>query len=499
MEIQFQKTVIPCLKKLCHQYLSQEQTQEVRIPDGMPDIGTVLSAWGQVIIRSKEWHNDSAGVSGGVMVWVLYLPEDGSGVQQMECWLPFQQSWDIPDTGRDGNLEVIPMLRSVDARTLTARKMMVRASIGMLGYATVPDEIAFYAPSELPEDVQVLKNTYPVRLPVEAGEKSFYLEEKLPFPNTEVPPEKILRFWMLPTLSEWKVVSDKLVLRGVAHIGALYLGTDGQLHNWSFNLPFSQYAQLSRDYEPEAQAEVTFAVTNLELEPGEENTWNLKAGISAQYTLYDTHLVELTKDAYSVNRGVTPNMDTLRVPAVLESQKEAVLAQQSASEDMLRVVDVTFYPESPSVRRQEDKLIAELAGNFQLLGYSPEGELQTATAHWKTDVPMNADASVALEMLLQPDGAPTATPSAGDVRLQSPLSLKTNVTMGKGLDMVTALELGEITEPDPARPSLILRRAGEDSLWEIAKATGSSVEVIQAANGLEGEPAGSKMLIIPIL
>ncbi len=499
MEIQFQKTVIPCLKKLCHQYLSQEQTQEIRLPEGMPDIGTVLSAWGQVIIRSKEWHNGSAGVTGGVMVWVLYLPEDGSGVQQIESWLPFQQSWDIPDTGRDGNLEVIPMLRSVDARTLTARKMMIRASIGMLGNATVPDEMEFYTPSELPKDVQVLKNTYPVRLPVEAGEKSFYLEEKIPFSNTEVPPEKILRFWLLPTLSEWKVVSDKLVLRGVANIGVLYLGADGQLHSWNFDLPFSQYAQISRDYEPNTQADITFAVTNLELEPGEENTWSLKAGISGQYTLYDTHLLELTEDAYSVRREVTPKVDTLRLPAVLESQKEAVLAQQSASEDMLRVVDVSFYPESPTVRRQEDKLIAELAGNFQILGYSPDGELQTATARWQSDMPMNADASVALEMLLQPDGAPTAAPGAGGVSLQSPLSLKSNVTMEKGLEMVTALELGEISEPDPTRPSLILRRAGEDSLWDIAKDTGSSVEAIQAANGIDGEPTGSKMLLIPIL
>lgn len=499
MEIQFQKTVIPCLKKLCHQYLSQEQTQEIRLPEGMPDIGTVLSAWGQVIIRSKEWHNGSAGVTGGVMVWVLYLPEDGSGVQQIESWLPFQQSWDIPDTGRDGNLEVIPMLRSVDARTLTARKMIIRASIGILGNATVPDEMEFYTPSELPEDVQVLKNTYPVRLPVEAGEKSFYLEEKIPFPNTEVLPEKILRFWLLPTLSEWKVVSDKLVLRGVANIGALYLGTDSQLHSWNFDLPFSQYAQLSRDYEPNAQADITFAVTSLELEPGEENTWNLKAGISGQYTLYDTHLLELTEDAYSVCREVTPKVDTLRLPAVLESQKEALLAQQSAAEDMLRVVDVSFYPESPTVRRQEDKLIAELSGNFQILGYNPDRELQTATARWQSDVPMNADASVALEMLLQPDGAPTATPGAGGVNLQSPLSLKTNVTMDKGLGMVTALELGEISEPDPTRPSLVLRRAGEDSLWDIAKAAGSSVAAIQAANGIDGEPTGSKMLLIPIL
>ena len=71
MELQFEKQQIPCLRQLPAEEQIQEQTQELRLSDGMPDIGRVLCAWGQVVMRGKEWRSDSIGVSSGVMAWVL--------------------------------------------------------------------------------------------------------------------------------------------------------------------------------------------------------------------------------------------------------------------------------------------------------------------------------------------------------------------------------------------------------------------------------------------
>ena len=499
MEIQFQKTVIPCLRTICRQYATQEQTQELRLPDGMPDIGTVLCGWGQPIVRGKEWHNGNASVTGGIMVWVLYIPEDGSGVQQVETWLPFQQSWDFTETAGDGNLQVIPMLRSVDARTLSARKLMVRASIGLLGQATTSGDVEIYSPGQLPEDVKVLSKSYPVQLPVEAGEKAFSLEETLNLPNTAVPVQKILRYTLIPKLTEEKVVSDKLVFRGIANVSLLYLGTDGQLYTWDWELPFSQYTQLNTDYEPNTQAQVSFAVTNLELELGAENEILLKAGLTGQCTVYAMPMLELVEDAYSPNRPVSLQKTSLRIPAVLDSKSTGFCPQETISADLLRVVDVTFSPEQPHIHRQGDSLDADLSGVFQILAYSPDMELQTATARWEQTWNLDADGQAAVEICLQPEGKTTATLGAGDVRLQGEMTVQTTVTAQQGLQMLTGIELGEVAEPNPDRPSIILCRAGDRSLWDIAKESGSTVEAIENANRLQSPPDPAQMLIIPVL
>ena len=67
-----------------------------------------------------------------------------------------------------------------------------------------------------------------------------------------------------------------------------------------------------------------------------------------------------------------------------------------------------------------------------------------------------------------------------------------------GLPMITALELGTLREPLEDRPSLILCRGGGRSLWEMARASGSTVEAIRTANGLEDDETDDRMYLIPV-
>ena len=78
--------------------------------------------------------------------------------------------------------------------------------------------------------------------------------------------------------------------------------------------------------------------------------------------------------------------------------------------------------------------------------------------------------------------------------------LMQTVTMGvKTVPMAVAVELGEPVPKDPHRPSLILRRAGNDDLWNLARKNGSTVEAICQANGLQGQPDPQQMLLIPVI
>ena len=51
LQLQFEKQAITCLRRVKHETQNQEQTQELRISDGMPDFGCIIGAWGQVILR----------------------------------------------------------------------------------------------------------------------------------------------------------------------------------------------------------------------------------------------------------------------------------------------------------------------------------------------------------------------------------------------------------------------------------------------------------------
>ena len=495
MELQFSKTVIPCLKPGPQKMQTQEQTQEVRLTDDMPDIGSVLGSWGQIVIRGKEWRTSGAGVSGGVMAWVLYAPEDGSEPRCVETWLPFQLKWDVPDTQRDGTIHVVPMLRGVDARSLSARKMMVRANVGMVGQVMVPEDVELYTPGELPDDVQILKKTYPVLIAKEAGEKALNLEESLTLPSNAPQMQSVIRYSLFPTVTERKIVADKLVMRGMVNLYLLYLGSDGKLHSWEFELPFSQFAELEREYDCEAFVRIDMAVTLLELEQKEEENLSLKAGLTAQYILFDRPLVELVEDAYSPNRPATPQMTRLQMPAMLDVHKESVNASMPDQEAPMQIADIAFYPEQPQIYRQDDLVTTNLTGNFSVLGYDGEGRLQCTSVPWQKEWTISADENTTVDLIMQPQFEARNTPGG----INAELILQAYTTAQDGLSALTGVTMGQWEEPDPGRPSLILRKAGQDSLWDIAKESRSTVNAIQKANQLEGEPDSPQMLLIPIL
>ena len=66
------KQYIQYLSAPVQEVQDMEQTQELRISDGMPDIGRVLAAWGQALLWGKQWESDAVNLNTGVMAWVLY-------------------------------------------------------------------------------------------------------------------------------------------------------------------------------------------------------------------------------------------------------------------------------------------------------------------------------------------------------------------------------------------------------------------------------------------
>jgi hypothetical protein len=94
---------------------------------------------------------------------------------------------------------------------------------------------------------------------------------------------------------------------------------------------------------------------------------------------------------------------------------------------------------------------------------------------------------------------PTGSVMNGNGQLECELELQIDTLCDRGISAVTSLSLGEVREPDPNRPSLILKRAADQSLWEIAKESGSTVSLIRTANGLQDEPEEGQMLLIPVV
>lgn len=498
MELQFSRSDVRYLDTVLREVRNGEETLEIKLPDGMPDIGRILAAWGQVILRGKEWRSDSISCSAGVMVWVMYQAEDGSGERVIDAWIPFQMKWSLPEDTPEGDIRIHCLLRFVDGRSVSARKIMVRAGIGSMAEAFAPKSAAVFAPEQMEGNAELLRRTYPVRLQKEAGEKAFLMDEELMLPDSAPKAEKIVYYRMNPRLSDKKILSDKLVFRGNGNLHMLYRSEDGQLHSWDFDLPFSQYDQLGEVYGSDAQADIGLNPTGLELEMDEEGRMRLKGGITAQYLVTDKELLELVEDAYSPNRELTIHREDLEIPAVLDTRRENIYGEQAIPAEANIAADVNFLPDFPRMLRTENGVDMEVPGVFQVLYYGEDGMLRSGTARWEGQMRMNADENSRISAM-PISVEPQAAIGNGQILMKTEIPMDTTTTARQIIPMVTGLELGELRQPDPNRPTLILRRVGNAGLWDIAKASGSTMEAIRRANQLREEPAPGQMLLIPVV
>lgn len=497
MEAKFESKTVSCLDMALGQIQNSEQTLEIKLQEGMPDVGQVLTAWGQPILRSKEWREDTVQFSGGMMVWVLYAPENGEQEQCVQGWIPFQMRWDLPENTPEGTLRLRCLTRFVDGRSTSPRKILIRAGLAALAEAFVPREIPLAEPKERPEQVALLENTYPVRLMKEAGEKTFQMEEELYLPDSAPKMEQLITWRLNPRVTDQRVLSDKAVFRGNGNLHLLYRSDAGQLHSWDFELPFSQYADLRSEHSGDARMDTALMPTALELELRENGNLDLRCGMTGQYLITDKEPLTVVEDVYSPAWELQVTQENLTTPVVLENRRENLYGEQTISAQSNLTADVQFLPDFPRQRPTEKGVDLENSGQFQVLYYGEDGRLHGTTARWEGSQSLAADENSRITAV--PLGA-EAQSIAGNGRIQvkAELPMELTATTRQAIPMVTGVELGQQKQPDPNRPSLILRRAGESSLWDIAKDTGSTVEAIRRANGLSGEAKPEQMLLIPI-
>lgn len=499
MELQFEKTPWECLQPLVSQVKNEEHTTELRLQEDLPDVGRVLGAWGQALLRGKEWRGNGMSVSGGVMAWVLYQPEDGSEPRCVEAWIPFQTRWDFPQAERDGALWASCLIRSVDARSLSARKLMIRAGVSIMGEALEPVRVEVCAPGQVPEDVHLLRRSYPVTLVREAGEKGFALDEEMTLPANLGQMEQILRWELIPEIIDRKVMAGKVVFRGCVRGQVLFRSGDGELRRWEFEVPFSQFEDLQREYGEEAEARIIPAVTGMELELLEPDTVRLKAGLVGQYVITDRMMLDVVEDAYSNHRPVTPIREEFPLPTVLDRRMVAMKAEARGEIEGERLLDAVFLPSQPMIHRDAEHAELGTGVRWQQLLRGGDGRLQGQTLSGDAAVELESDGNTQISAFGMPTGQSQCDLSAGHAVCRGEVLVDVWSYVEGGIPMVCGLELGEMSKPDPDRPSMILRRCGGMTLWDLAKKNCSTVNGIREMNGLKGEPEDGQMLLIPVV
>lgn len=497
MELVFQEKEVGCLQRVFCETVLSEQTADVIVPDARPDILRVVDAFGTVLIRSTDCAARSASVAGTVQVGAIYVGENGE-VQQIRAQIPFAVRRDFESKQDNCTMQCKCVLRSVDARALNSRKMLVRVGLACTLTVYAQEKRTVYDLPEAAENLQLKRTTLPLRLPLTLSEKSFVLNDELELDGAKPAVENLLKCLCRTQVAEQKAVGDKAVFKGSLFVHALYEDAEGKLNTHDWTVPFSQYVPMEREAD-EADLTTSLCLKSFEVEP-DGHRLLLSCDILAQCMAVGQEEFTLVEDAYCTDAVFSPQFAPCEMTAILDRQTFRQTAITGGGEPAQSVVDVWVYCDEADRERSDDAMTLTQPFSCNVLYYDAQGELQGTTLRPSVTVQTALSEEGSCRVTEVSEGEATCTAGSGGVELRLPVELTVESTASHRLKAVMGGEITDLPEETEPRASIILRRAeGNEELWELAKTYRTSVKSIREANGLTADAiAADTMLLIPL-
>ena len=500
MELQFEPKTLHYLCKVLQETKCQEETIETIVPDSYPDVQQMLCGSAFAVVRSKECHTGSITVSGGIQAKTMYMAEGETTPRCLEAYLPFHVKVDSSDLTESAQTIFRVWVRSVDVRMLNSRKIVIRVNLCWELVAYERREETLYDLQEKPEALQINAVEYTLPLPVETAQRDFQMTERMSFPSARPLTGDVYRFMPRVELTEKRLAGNKAVFKGVALFKALYGTEDGKLAVQELEVPFSQYCELSDIYE-EDEMDLHLLLSGCETErmlTPDGETLSVTLQILAQCVVKQKNTVQMVQDAYCVGGNFSPKWAKYGFQNRLDKQTVSSTVRESREMNVADVVQVWTTQEPVQTVRVADGMQITAPVNVSVLYQDGAGEYHfTGFRSEVTEkIPLHEKATCHVQF--EVSGDVTAVPAGGGLELRYPVLMTLESYADETYSCLCGGEMQLWEEKKKDRPAVIARRTrcGE-TLWDIAKASGTTVEKIRRANHLDTDSTEAGVLLIP--
>lgn len=498
MEFAFEEKTFSHLQPIADQWLRQEETADMIVPDSSPDAVAIVHSFATVSVRSVACIDGSLQISGGIQAGVLYLAQEESQPRLLETYLPFtvKKDWEGCD---DESLPVVQChLSGCSGRILNSRKLLLRMEIccGVQLYQRRSQTV--YLPLESDPRLQLRRKVCPMALYLDVGQKLFTVEEELELPAGRPELERLLHTAVQTQITESRIAGARAVFKGLLNLQFLYLSVEGNLERWQLQLPFSQFCDLSDSYDDET-LQVVPLLAGCEAVVEAENLISLSIMLNAQCIVCGEREFCLVDDAYYLGGSLQAQKASCSLRQVLDTHTVSQPVRLRIPGSLQSVQDVQVLLGRPEINRQAEAAQAELPVVVQLCGMDDAGNVSCLQSQERILLAQTAppDSGCQIAVSISPEIYAIAGGAEVDVRFTVDGLLQWNSLCG--FETIRAVSVQQT--PQPARPAVILRRIAKDTpVWELAKNYQTTCQSICSVNDLREElvPAGT-LLLMPLV
>ena len=493
-------------------YQEQPIDFEFSLPDYCPDIQKILKCQVTPSIINRAIIGDQLQIDGVVMVRVLYLDANSEGIRCSENNRPFSSSIPLKQNVDNAIIFAKPRIEYINCRATSPRRLDIHGAFSVGIKVIQPTTEEFVCGIE-GEDIQQKKKGISASAVSGFSQQQFSISEVLEIADGKPPIETILRSGVTVVVQDFKVVANKLILKGEATLKLLYSpGIDAtELESMEYVIPYSQILDCNGVTE-ECICNVSLEVLNFSTEiksdsSGENTLIEAEIKVAVGTVAYQDSEVTVVTDAYSTCYDLSTEYHSTEIENLVEiitdshSQKDNFdLGENGVS----KIIDVWNEINTVTAEEENEQIVYKGKFNICVLALNAESKPFyfermsefTCFRDWSKKVP-----GVRCEPDMTISNISYRITGASTVEIKTELHFTSPVfqqTVCKSIIDVTPDEEHPKEKDNSAALTIYYAEEGE-SLWNIARAYCTSVEAIQKENDLAEEVMETRgMLLIPM-
>ena len=463
------------------------------VPDSKPDILNTICTSGIVCLYRKEILDEKIRVDGGINTYIMYLSEDQEDkIRGLNTTLDFSENINIPNVQSGMSGTISASIKSIECKVINGRKIGIKATIELNIQIYDKNEIEIVNDIQNANDIQILKEDLKVNSLVGYGETKINAKDTIKIDNIDNLAE-ILKVKICIGDRDVKISYNKILTKAEAKVNIMYLTEDNRINTVTSKIPIVGFIDIPNVTE-ENVCDINYELKNTIIKPNqtEEHSIYIEMEVGINANVYEEKQINLIQDLYNPSEII--KFDKKNIITMTDKRQDVEIKQireKVVLEGMegKKILDVDVTPVINEENKTDSKInyIGDIELAFILEDDNSNLDIKLAKIPFEyllenienpENQNINLDVSVeSQDFIIQDEGIIT---SNLDIILSSNSYRNTN------LNVIDSIELdGEREEQDYSLIIYIVKKG--DTLWNIAKRYGSTVEDIVRSNGIEDE------------
>ncbi len=510
MEIKMLKTQV-CANNVIGKHSAEHPIDvDFTIPDYCGEIERILKCIFIPRINSKSISGQSVMIDGHVTVRLIYCDKENR-IYSFDHLVPFTKSLEINGINADVRIKSSVSCSYSNCRAVTQRKVDVHGAIE-IKVLIKGDKKSDVVCDVDEKDIQVLKGSAPMLNSKGYCEKALIIDEEFEIGNTQPEITSVIRTSATPCISDMKIISGKVLLRGELQVCVLYTGTDCRPVMTKSAIPFSQVLDID-DANEDCKCSADVQVAYFEVKPktmpsGQVRLFSVDAKLIVTGECFCQDEVPVILDAYSVRGDSEAKYTEIEFEKICCSYNETLIctAQTDFRDNGIGSV-VDLWCEVLAVNSHFSGNNVTVNGTIKafMLLYDANGNA------FFGEKPMEFEHCFTAENLSekvytnpQVEAVSCTFTITGESTVEIRIELKITGGIYEQCKMPIVVDLvpveGKESSQEICAATVIYFADAGEKIWDIARKYNSSVEEIMQINELtENLLPASKTLLIPIM